>query len=379
MPRQEFEEEEDEIRSQASREAVETEPSGDLDGRGQGDGEGDGGGSDGYGDGTAAAEAAAAALAGGSGSAQAVVQARALATPTRTAEMTPVEATALRKRELDVARTQALPGLHQRFPELPEEEARVVIAELKGSATRREGQYEGGVSWEARHKKPRTAAAASGPRQADAIADDQEGMRAEAGADASHAAKRRRIERTPAEERDGRSATAEHEEGQLSRISDDFDEDPFNFIEEDLAAQPPLVNRQAQRRAAGIAGPGTGDGGPQEEAGERHSPAAKRARHETSVSQTGGGPGGQGAERRQFGRRYTGLSADPVDARESNGHSLHITGPMIWCAICGRYALRRVGKSLKSRCVGQALGAYATRLARLREGKHPMTNVALVD
>ncbi len=110
-----------------------------------------------------------------------------------------------------------------------------------------------------------------------------------------------------------------------------------------------------------------------------HRPRDKRARQEGVAEAVDPSPGGQDQSGRVFGRRYTGLAADPVDAQQSRGHSLRITGPMIWCAKCARYALRRVGKSLKGECVGQALGAYATRLARLKEGRHPLTNAALVD
>ncbi len=90
-------------------------------------------------------------------------------------------------------------------------------------------------------------------------------------------------------------------------------------------------------------------------------------------------PAGRGRRKEGVGRRYTGLFADPADTLDASGHSLRITGPMIWCAKCGRYALRRVGKSLKSTCKGVAEGAYYTRLARLREGRHPLKNTALID
>ncbi len=100
-----------------------------------------------------------------------------------------------------------------------------------------------------------------------------------------------------------------------------------------------------------------------------HNVRAKRARAGEADDAAGAasrGAGIQGGDAPAFGRRYMSLTSDPVDAQEANGHSLRITGPMIWCATCGRYALRRVGKSLKNDCIGQATGAYATRLARLR-------------
>ncbi len=79
-----------------------------------------------------------------------------------------------------------------------------------------------------------------------------------------------------------------------------------------------------------------------------------------------------------YGRRYTGNIGDPVDAADSRGHALRITGPVIYCEKCGRYATRRIGRALKNACVGFASGAYGARLARLRTGLHPITSVPLV-
>ncbi len=83
-------------------------------------------------------------------------------------------------------------------------------------------------------------------------------------------------------------------------------------------------------------------------------------------------------QRRQFGRRYLGVSGDPVDAADSRGHALLVTGPMIWCGRCGRYALKRLGKALKTECPGVADGVYVSRLTRLRNGLHPITGKDLV-
>ncbi len=103
------------------------------------------------------------------------------------------------------------------------------------------------------------------------------------------------------------------------------------------------------------------------------------------------GPQDEGKRRRQsvadgdrgtaraYGRRYTGVVSDPVDTDGTEGHALYITGPIIWCDKCGRYATRRVRKSLKEKCLGLATGAYPTRLARLRAGRHPMTGEPIVS
>ncbi len=84
------------------------------------------------------------------------------------------------------------------------------------------------------------------------------------------------------------------------------------------------------------------------------------------------------AMERPYGRRYLGIQSDPVDAADSRGHALMVTGPVIWCNRCGRYAARRLGKALKATCPGTAEAAYATRLSRLRDGLHPLTGQPLV-
>ncbi len=81
---------------------------------------------------------------------------------------------------------------------------------------------------------------------------------------------------------------------------------------------------------------------------------------------------------RPAGRRRVATQADPVDAQDAMGHTLVMTGPIIWCARCGRYAALRVGRALRAQCVGVATGAYATRLARLRSGRHPLTGASLM-
>ncbi len=78
------------------------------------------------------------------------------------------------------------------------------------------------------------------------------------------------------------------------------------------------------------------------------------------------------------GRRYTSTASDPIDTSDELGHSLFITGSVVWCGVCGRYAARRLGAALKRRCPGRADGAAATQLARLRAGRHPLTGDALL-
>ncbi len=101
---------------------------------------------------------------------------------------------------------------------------------------------------------------------------------------------------------------------------------------------------------------------------------------ERSEAADGGSAGGEGIEetRTRFGRRYSGVVNDPVDAADANGHSLRITGSVIWCAVCGNHAARRLGKALKAPCPGGATPANKTRLARLRQGLHPISSKPLV-
>ncbi len=78
------------------------------------------------------------------------------------------------------------------------------------------------------------------------------------------------------------------------------------------------------------------------------------------------------------GRRYLSLVADPVDGADAGGHLLRVSGPCIWCSKCGRYAMHRLRDTLRGACGGEATGAYSTRLARLWEGRHPLTGEPLV-
>ncbi len=200
------------------------------------------------------------------------------------------------------------------------------------------------------------------------------------------------------------------------------DDDPFGHVAADLAAQPPLRRGRMQappkagsQRVSG-GGERAGDGqddpvhhplgqfGRQELQGgasstrkrsrmdrrpeEAVGQANKRRRggelRAPSAAAGGAQSGGQedaashSARRTAFGRRYLGLVGDPVDAADDKGHQLRMTGPIIWCQRCGRYASRRLGKALKLECGGAATGAYATRVTRLREGRHPITGDFLV-
>ncbi len=264
----------------------------------------------------------------------------------------------------------------QDWPELPAEEARAVLAE-----------------WEAMGKRRRTGDPMESGRQAPAaVVDTSTAMSAPS-------------------------------------YEESFMEDPFGYVAEELAAQSPLrggprealstdgMHRAASSRAhlpVARAGhecdplgrdprPRDGDQrrgatGQREEGqdspvsrkrplGEAHSEAgaAEGGPEEKRIRTADEGAGSwrsaaseQAVGQRRYGRRYSGVHADPVDAADASGHRLVITGPLIWCERCGRYASRRVGRALKGGCVGEATGAYATRLRRMREGLHPLTGAALL-
>ncbi len=103
-----------------------------------------------------------------------------------------------------------------------------------------------------------------------------------------------------------------------------------------------------------------------------------RAEHSRSRSPPLSGPAPTRPQARAVGPRRVSHFADPVDAVDAEGHTLVITGPMIWCARCGRHAVRRLGRALKSQCRGRAEGVYASRLARLRQVLHPITGVSII-
>ncbi len=227
----------------------------------------------------------------------------------------------------------------------------------------------------------------------------------------------------------------------MHEVVDLWDEDPFGYVQEDLAMQPGLaraVRGDGQRRegaspsaltrpskerrtafgaqwqesedmglmdelvqdvwaegegrAAGADGDDDGLGGAEEDvvmAGQGQRRKRQRPgppmQDETGEGAAGSATGtdvraepGQSRGAGAFGRRYTGVVADPVDAADANGHQLRVTGPIIFCSRCGRYATRRVGRALKSQCGGVAGGAYASRLARMLNGKHPITGNPIV-
>ena len=59
-------------------------------------------------------------------------------------------------------------------------------------------------------------------------------------------------------------------------------------------------------------------------------------------------------------------------------HSLRRCAHVVWCEHCGRHAATRLGSGLLNTCRGTATGAYPARIARLKEGRHPVSGMRLV-
>ena len=66
--------------------------------------------------------------------------------------------------------------------------------------------------------------------------------------------------------------------------------------------------------------------------------------------------------------------AAPITGR----HAIRRMGGLMWCDVCGAYATQRAGARLRGQCLGGTGNRHrATRLARLRQGRHPISNQAL--
>ena len=73
------------------------------------------------------------------------------------------------------------------------------------------------------------------------------------------------------------------------------------------------------------------------------------------------------AERREAGSKVAHVS-----------HSLRRCAHVVWCVHCGRHATARLGSGLRNACRGTATGAYPSRIARLKEGRHPVSGMSLL-
>ncbi len=71
-------------------------------------------------------------------------------------------------------------------------------------------------------------------------------------------------------------------------------------------------------------------------------------------------------------------AASRADGLERSGHSLRITGNLVWCSRCAAYASRRWGVRLRGVCRPGTGDATRSRLELLVQGRHPITGAQLV-
>ena len=72
----------------------------------------------------------------------------------------------------------------------------------------------------------------------------------------------------------------------------------------------------------------------------------------------------------------------PCSASEAHNtaegmHAIRTRGGLVWCDVCGAYGVERSGSRLMGKCQPKSTRHAATRLERLRQGKHPITALAL--
>lgn len=65
-------------------------------------------------------------------------------------------------------------------------------------------------------------------------------------------------------------------------------------------------------------------------------------------------------------------------AAAASRHSLRVTGPLVWCASCAAYAMRRWGARLRGECRPRRGDATRRRLELLQQGRHPITGAHLL-
>ena len=74
-------------------------------------------------------------------------------------------------------------------------------------------------------------------------------------------------------------------------------------------------------------------------------------------------------------------SAGPKDElstrRVHNSHRLKRAAHVVWCSLCGRSAIERIGRGLIAPCRGVAEGAYPKRISRLKSGLRPLSGLPL--
>ena len=79
-------------------------------------------------------------------------------------------------------------------------------------------------------------------------------------------------------------------------------------------------------------------------------------------------------------RQSHGCRREELEPRK-NQHAVAFVGPLAYCTKCACFALHRLGSKFKSGCTlpaGRGASAVASRLAKMRDGRHPKTGKPLL-
>ena len=69
--------------------------------------------------------------------------------------------------------------------------------------------------------------------------------------------------------------------------------------------------------------------------------------------------------------------AEPIQPEAADGHVLMVTGPIVWCSVCGRYQTSKRTCRLREQCPKEPEHRSHYRLKRLQKGRHPATGKPL--
>ena len=70
---------------------------------------------------------------------------------------------------------------------------------------------------------------------------------------------------------------------------------------------------------------------------------------------------------------------EPIQPEDADGHVLMVTGPIIWCSLCGRYQTHKRTCRLREQCPKEPEHRAHYRLKRLQKGRRPATGRPLVE
>ena len=102
-------------------------------------------------------------------------------------------------------------------------------------------------------------------------------------------------------------------------------------------------------------------------------PHERQEADEGSRSAQAGAPSGRGIKEER---------AVEETGRARVTHEVAFAGPLVYCVRCANFAHRRVGSGIKAMCwapTNRRANAVAARLARLRQGLHPISGRALTE